>query len=364
MTEMARYTVLNGPGDYEIREAPLPEIGDEDGVLAVEACGVCGTDVEAYEGKLGTRTNGTTPGHEPFGRVLRVGSAAAKRWKVQEGDRVALYSSLSCGRCINCRTGREPCIAPGFGLPGYGMRSPNITGGPLWGGFATHMYLAPEAILLPMSSSVSVAAGSLFSVMANGVDWVLNHGGLRPGMSVAVLGPGPRGLASVIAASIAGASEIAVTGLTNDRGRLELARVLGAHHVIDTTGKSAVDEVLAAMSAPPDMVIDCTPFALAPVTDAIHMAALGGTVVLAGVKGPDKDAPLPMDVAMSKRLTLKGVWSRSVASMEYAIKIIESDRFPLDQFATHAYSVEHVEDAIHALISDDKPVHARIVPEA
>jgi threonine dehydrogenase-like Zn-dependent dehydrogenase len=363
MAEMARYAVLNGPGDYEIREAPLPEIGDEEGILAVEACGVCGTDVEAYEGKLGDRTNGTAPGHEPFGRVLRVGASAAKRWKVAEGDRVALYSSLSCGRCINCRTGREPCVAPGFGLPGYGMRSPDLPGGPLWGGFATHMYLAPEATLLPMSPSVSVAAGSLFSVMANGVDWVLNHGGLRPGMSVAVLGPGPRGLASVIAASIAGASEIAITGLANDRDRLELAGTFGADHVLDVTGRSTVDAVLEAMSAPPDMVIDCTPFALGPVTDAIHLAAPGGTIVLAGVKGPDRDARLPMDVAMSKRLTLKGVWSRSVASMEYAIKIIESQRFPLDLFATHAFSVEHVEDAIHALTSDAKPVHVRIVPQ-
>ena len=53
MAEMARYAVLNGPGDYEIREAPLPEIGDEEGILAVEACGVCGTDVEAYEGNTG-----------------------------------------------------------------------------------------------------------------------------------------------------------------------------------------------------------------------------------------------------------------------------------------------------------------------
>jgi threonine dehydrogenase-like Zn-dependent dehydrogenase len=363
MAETARYAFLRGPGDYEIREAPLPEIDDEDGILAVEACGVCGTDVEAYEGKLGTRTNGTAPGHEPFGRVLRVGASAAKRWRVQEGDRVALYSSLSCGRCTNCRTGREPCVAPGFGLPGYGMRSPDVPGGPLWGGFATHMYLAPEATLLPMSPSVSIGSGSLFSVMANGVDWVLNHGGLRAGMSVAVLGPGPRGLASVIAASIAGAGEIAVTGLTSDRGRLQLAHELGADHAIDVTGKSTVDEVLRTMSAPPDMVIDCTPFALSPVTDAIHMAAVKGTVVLAGVKGPDKNALLPMDVAMSKRLTLKGVWSRSVASMEYAIKIIESQRFPLDRFATHAYSVDHVEEAIHALLGEDKPVHVRIVPE-
>lgn len=244
---------------------------------------------------------------------------------------------------------------------GYGGISPDIPPG-LWGGFATHMYLSPEAILLPMSSNLSVGACSLFSVMANGVDWVLNIGQMRAGMSVAILGPGPRGLACAIAAKVGGASEIAITGLAEDGNRLDLAKALGVDHTLVVSEGSTVTQVLATMSRPPDMVIDCTPIALGPVADAITMAAPDGVVVLAGVKGPERNAQLPMDVAMSKRLTLKGVWSRSVQSMQLAIEIIESGQFSFDEFASHAYPVERADEGILALMSETKPMHVRIVP--
>ena len=234
---------------------------------------------------------------------------------------------------------------------GYGGISPDIPPS-LWGGFATHMYLSPEAILLPMSSNLSVGACSLFSVMANGVDWVLNIGGFRAGMSVAILGPGPRGLACAIAAKTGGASEIAMTGLASDANRLDLAKAMGVDHALVVSEDSAVTQVLEAMSRPPDMVVDCTPIALGPVSDAIAMAAPDGIVVLAGVKGPDRNAPLPIELAMSKRLTLKGVWSRSVQSMEHAIKILESGDWTFDEFASHAYPVERAEEGILALLSD------------
>jgi threonine dehydrogenase-like Zn-dependent dehydrogenase len=360
MSEQATFVVLIGPRRLEVRQGPIPDTGDDDGILALEACGVCGTDVEAYEGNT-DRWDGTIPGHEPMGRILRAGKSAQKRWGVQEGDRVAVHSLLSCGSCLACRTGKEPCMSAGFER-GYGGMSPDVPPG-LWGGYSTHMYLAPESILLPMSPDLSVGAASLFSVMANGVDWVLNIGGLRPGMSVAILGPGPRGLACAMAAQVGGAAEIAMTGLSADRNRLDLAKAMGVDHVIEVSPEeSGVDQVLAAMSRPPDMVLDCTPMALGPVADAIHMAATEGTVVLAGVKGPGRDAPLPIEVAMSKRLHIKGVWSRSVQSMQAAITILESGAWPLDQFASHAYPVERTEEGLLALLSDDKPMHVRIVP--
>jgi alcohol dehydrogenase len=361
VSEQATFVVLTGPRRLEVRQAPLPDTGDDEGILALEACGVCGTDVEAYEGNT-DRWNGCIPGHEPMGRILRVGNSAKKRWAVEEGDRVAVHSLLSCGRCLSCRTGQEPCTSAGFER-GYGGISPDVPPG-LWGGYSTHMYLSPEAILLPMSPSLSVAAASLFSVMSNGVDWVLNIGGMRAGMSVAILGPGPRGLACAIAAKVGGAAEIAMTGLSTDRNRLELAKSMGVDHILEVSEGSAVTQVLEAMSRPPDMVVDCTPMALAPVADAVRMAAPDGTVVLAGVKGPGRDAALPIELAMSKRLTMRGVWSRSVQSMQSAIKILESGEWPFDQFASHAYPVERAEDGILALLSEDKPMHVRIVPSA
>ncbi|TYB42313.1 zinc-dependent alcohol dehydrogenase [Actinomadura chibensis] len=359
----ARYIVQTGPEAYELRERPLPGIGADDALLAVEACGICGTDIEVFEGRSAARLP-LVPGHEPVGRVVAIGAAARARWRLAEGDRVAVHSTLTCGRCRTCRAGLRGCTAPEFADGTiYGFRSPDVGPG-LWGGFATHLYLAPEAILVPVSGSVSVAAASLFNVLANGVDWALDLGGARYGTSVAILGPGPRGLASVIAASAAGAGPIAVTGLAADRERLDLALELGADHAIDVTDESAAEAVPRVLGEAPDIVIDTTPGSLASVTDAVRMAGRKGTVVLAGLKGADGLAPFPVDLACAKSLTVKGAVSRSLRSMEQAVALIESGRWPLERFASHAYPLERAEDALRALMSDEKPVHARIEPSA
>jgi threonine dehydrogenase-like Zn-dependent dehydrogenase len=363
MGDRATFVVQTAPETYELRDAPLPDIGPDDALLAVEACGVCGTDVEVFEGVLGTRFP-IIPGHEPLGRILAIGDNARRRWAVAEGDRVAVHSTLTCGRCRTCRAGLRGCTAPEFADSTiYGFRSPDVAPG-LWGGFSTHLYLAPEAIIVPMSASVSVAAASLFNVMSNGVDWVLDVGGARAGMTVAILGPGPRGLASVIAAKATGAGPIAVTGLPSDRDRLDLALELGADHAIEVTGESVVDDVVGALGEAPDLVVDCTPMSLSSVTDAVLMAARKGTVVLAGMKGPKGLAPIPVDIVATKQLTIKGAVSRSLTSMEHAIALIESGRWPFERFASDYFPLERAAEGVRALIGDDKPIHVRIEPAA
>ncbi len=167
-----------------------------DGALLVleEGCGVCGTDVEVFEGALGTRYP-VVPGHEPFGRIMRIGPGARARWKVDEGDRVAVHSTLTCGRRRTCRAGLRGAPPQEFAdllrSPTPGFRSPDVVPTALWEDSPPHLHLAPEAIVVPMSPDISVATASLFNVMSNGVDWVLEVGGFRAGQSIAILGPGP-----------------------------------------------------------------------------------------------------------------------------------------------------------------------------
>ena len=361
MGDRATFVVQTAPETYELRDAPLPSVGPDDALLAVEACGVCGTDVEVFEGLLGTKFP-IVPGHEPLGRIIAIGDNARRKWAVSEGDRVAVHSTLTCGRCRTCRAGLRGCTAPEFADSTiYGFRSPEVAPG-LWGGFSTHLYLAPEAILVPMSPDVSVAAASLFNVMSNGVDWVLDVGGARAGMAVAILGPGPRGLASVIAAKATGAGPIAVTGLPSDRDRLDLALEMGADHAVEVTGESVVDDVVSALGEAPNLVVDCTPMSLSSVTDAVVMAGRKGTVVLAGMKGPKGLAPIPVDAVAGKQLTIKGAVSRSLTSMEHAIALIESGRWPFERFASDTFPLEKAADGVRSLIGDDKPIHVRIEP--
>ena len=96
---LATALVLSAPERLEARTVPLPEIGDDDGLLRIEACGLCGTDHEQFTGAI-PFSNPFVPGHEAVGVIEEIGPDAAQRWGVQAGDRVAVEVFLSCRRCV------------------------------------------------------------------------------------------------------------------------------------------------------------------------------------------------------------------------------------------------------------------------
>src|SRR5947208_3881910 len=101
---MARALVLEAPRRLTERSLPLPAIGDDDALLRVEACGLCGTDHEQWSGSLAAGF-AFVPGHEAVGVIECIGAGAAARWGVQAGDRVAVEVVQSCGACPPCRAG-------------------------------------------------------------------------------------------------------------------------------------------------------------------------------------------------------------------------------------------------------------------
>ena len=107
MGETVRAAVQTGPRQIEIREFPRPVIGPDDGgLLRIEACGICGSDVEQFRGHLGQQWLPMVPGHEPLGIIEEVSDQAAARWGVQPGDRVAVEILIPCRSCDLCLAGR------------------------------------------------------------------------------------------------------------------------------------------------------------------------------------------------------------------------------------------------------------------
>src|SRR3954468_12518360 len=100
-SEMVPAVVLTKPRTLEAREFPRPMIGADDALLRVEACGICGSDYEQYDGTLRVRYP-LIPGHEPVGVIERIGDVASERWGVREGERVAVETLLPCGHCASC----------------------------------------------------------------------------------------------------------------------------------------------------------------------------------------------------------------------------------------------------------------------
>ncbi|WP_054700214.1 alcohol dehydrogenase catalytic domain-containing protein [Desulfosarcina cetonica] len=107
-----RAVVATGPGELELRRYPLPEIGDEDGILKIELAGVCGSDPGIFNGKT-ARAPRPWPiilGHEIVGRIHRMGAAAQKRHGVREGDRVIIEYAFGCGMCHPAGRGAIPFV--------------------------------------------------------------------------------------------------------------------------------------------------------------------------------------------------------------------------------------------------------------
>ena len=146
----ARAAVQVGPRKYEVQDFEIPHAGADDAVMRVEACGLCGSDVDQYDGKLDAMglKFPVIPGHEPIGIIEEIGLEAARRRGLKTGDRVAVEPTLGCGRCRACMTGNyRRCRVgrPGAKLAACGF-IPTFIKPALWGGLAEYMYLDPNAV--------------------------------------------------------------------------------------------------------------------------------------------------------------------------------------------------------------------------
>jgi threonine dehydrogenase-like Zn-dependent dehydrogenase len=287
------------------------------------------------------------PGHEPVGVIEELGPAAAARWGVKAGDRVALEPHLSCGACPDCLSGRyHLCrVLRPSGIPAYGYL-PRDHGHGLWGGYSTHIHLHPRSILHKLPQSLPLKLATMYQAIAGGVRWSVHLPGTQLGDTVLVLGCGQRGLGAVIACREAGVEKIIVTGLKRDGFKLELARALGAQHIIiadqeDTVAR--VMEITAGRGA--DVVVDVAPSASQTVNHAIDAVKSGGVVVLAGLKGPGA-VPMNADRAIFKEITIRGAFSQGWHAYEQALRILDENRHGLARLKTHDLPLE---DAAHAI---------------
>jgi alcohol dehydrogenase len=350
MAERAEAAVLIAPRRFEFQDFAIPETGPEDGVLRVEAAGLCGTDYEQYAGHLaGTPWDVTPiiPGHEIMGWIERVGPAAAKRWGVKEGDRVAVEAIIPCGHCFQCAVGSTTLCESNRG---YGLYTSTEVAPGLWGGYASHMYLHPKAVIHKVPAGIPTDILTLFNPLSNAVRWAYEAPNLKVGETIVIEGPGQRGLLAVVAAREAGAGKVIVTGTAKDRHRLALAGALGADHVIDVDAENSVERVCEITGGrKADVVLEVSAGATQPVVDAVDMVRRGGKVVLAGLKSFKPVAGLVTDKIVINEIQLLGVLSAGWSSIEKALDILERRGPELKALCTHMFPLSEADRAVRAL---------------
>lgn len=354
--------VLVADRTFEMREMDVPEPPPGGAILSVEGCGICGSDVEQYDGaitRMGMMRYPAITGHEALGRIFKIDPEGARRWGVKVGDRVAVHGVAPCGVCKGCMSGGG--CADGFH---YGSRAADIGSG-LWGGFGEYMELVPRAKLYPVSDALSIEDALLYNPFAAGFDWAIENGGLKYGDSILILGAGQRGLACVVAAAETKASRIIVTGLRRDADKLALARKFGATDILvaeDGDLPKQVKDITGGRGV--DVVVDTTPLVFQPVRDAIASVRAKGTIVLAGLKAGEPMADFPIDIVIDKQIKLRGVKSTSQWATQQAIKLVESGRYPLHLMHSHRLQLSRLEDAIRILAGEvpgERGLHISIV---
>lgn len=358
--------VLAEPRRLELRSLPVPEVADDDAVVRVDACGLCGTDHEQYSGAL-PMGFAFVPGHETVGTIEAIGRDASRRWGVGAGDRVAVEVFQSCRDCPACRAGEyRRCSRHGL-RDMYGAIPVERAPG-LWGGYARHQYLSADTMLHRVPDGIDAATATVFNPLGAGIRWAVTVPGTRPGDVVAVLGPGIRGLCAAAAAKDAGAGFVMVTGVgPRDTPRLALGPTFGADVTCDVSLDDPVTVLRDATGGLADVVVDVTAKAPEALAQAVALARPGGTVVVAGTRGTAATPGLDPDHIVYKELRVVGALGVDAPAYAAALDMLAACRYPFDALPRRVVALDGADALLRSMAGESEqapPVHGVVAPGA
>ena len=331
----------------------VPDPGPGEAVVAVQACGVCHTDLHYREGGI----NDEFPfllGHEAAGVVESVGEGVTE---VAPGDFVVLNWRAVCGDCRACRRGRPQYCFATFNAEQKMTLEDGTELSPALGigAFAEKTLVAAGQCTKVDPEADPAAVGLLGCGVMAGIGAAINTGNVGRGDSVAVIGCGGVGIAAVAGARLAGAAKIIAVDL--DPRKLEQATALGATHTVDASKDDVVERIQELTDTfGADVVIEAVG---RPETweQAFYARDLAGTVVLVGVPTPDMKVPeLPLIDVFGRGGSLKSSWyGDCLPSRDFPmlVDLYRQGRLDLDAFVTERIGIDDVEAAFDKMHGGD-----------
>jgi 6-hydroxycyclohex-1-ene-1-carbonyl-CoA dehydrogenase len=303
----------------KVEDVPIPEIGPEEALVKIAACGVCHTDLHYLEGVPTFKKPPVILGHEASGIVTKVGEKASN---IHVEDRVLIPPVLTCGFCYNCRIGRENLCS-------------NIVmiGNSIDGAYAEYAKIpAKDLVKLPMEIPLEEAS-IISDAMSTPFHALKNRAELRPGDSVAIYGIGGVGLNAVQIAVALGASVIAVDKIDE---KLEYAKELGASEIINVNNENPVKAIRRITNGGVDVAVEAigVPEVMRMAYDSVRW---GGRTVIIGYS--HKEVCISAATLMFREKEIYG--SLGCRIVDYPplvdmirrgkLKLLVSDKMPLEK---------------------------------
>jgi threonine dehydrogenase-like Zn-dependent dehydrogenase len=324
-----RAAVFEGEGRLVVKDVPEPVPGPDEVLIAVEACGVCGSDVQIINVPPG---HPSTPpviiGHEFVGRIRAVGSAVRD---VAVGSRVVCDPDPKCGACDSCRAGRPANCTNivALGVHRDGALAEYVT--------------APANSVYPIADDIPAELAALVEPLACVVNGT-NRAAIRPGESAVVFGAGAIGCLFIAVFRAAGAAKIVAVEPSPDRA--PVARAVGADVVLTPDEWAARRGELLPAGA--DVVVDAVGSVL---PQAIEAAGMGARVVIFGMNGNARP-PVHQVEIVEKGLAILGSYISNF-TFPAAIRLVESGQLNLAPLITATIGIDDTVAGIAQLRSGE-----------
>ena len=316
--------VYHGKSVLKVDNVDDPVIGEDEVLVKISACGVCGTDLHIYSGDEGAAT--VTPprilGHEFSGVICEVGK---KTGSLKIGDRVCVDPNDMCGKCYYCQSGKAHFCE---NMIGYGTT--------VNGGFAQYCMVRGKQVY-KIADSLSLEEAAMTEPVAcclHGMDLT----GIKTGDTVMVIGGGSIGLIMLQLARISGASTLILVEPVDSKRELGLR--LGADIAIDPLSESINEKLISMSIKHIDATIECVGLKNT-MEDALKYVSRGGTAMMFGLTNPDCEIPLkPFDI-FKREVSIKASFI-SPYTQKRALSLLESGRVRVKDIITDSINLDDI----------------------
>ncbi len=324
--------VYQGRKDIQLQDIPVPEIGDGEILLCVEACGLCGSDFLKIDADIKDRT--VHLGHELAGRVHALGAGVTK---FKKGDRIVVSHHVPCLDCHYCSRGSESMCRE--------FKRTNLDPG----GFAEYVRVSArhvEHVAFKIPAKLSFTHATMIEPLAC-ILRNIRRIDAREGDTVVVVGLGFIGLLSSLALKRIGAT---VIGIDIDHVRVRLANKLGIQHAYTGKDGGGIPRLITQLThnrGADALISTAGPSSLIP--PRFEWVRDGGVInIFAGYTSQPK-AQINLDTVYHRELTILSSYSPQIQDLEEAHRIIVNEEIDVSLFARDTFGLEEFEEALRQI---------------